>query len=113
MQKSEDSSPVLLNDEELWPLEWSIFDYKPMRIGIYSSLETQMEDFSVLDNEDNTKLYNILILIYNVFQIGKAAPSDMQFNCNESFSLLSSCFSSIAITIKDNKQVSGKGRLPV
>ena len=113
MQKSEDSPPVILNDEELWRLEWSIFDYQPMRMGIYSSLETHMEDYSVLDNQDNTKLYNILILVYNIFQIGKSAPSEIKFNCNEGFSFLSQCFSSAATAIQDNKQVSEKGRLTV
>ena len=106
VQKSEDTPPENLNDEELWRLEWSIFDYEPMRIGLYSSLETYMEDFSVLDNEDTTKLYNILILIYNVIQIGKAAPPETQFNCHESFSSLTKCFGCVATTIMDNKQVS-------
>ena len=46
---SDDGSPNHLTEAESLRLEWSIFDYKPMRIGLYCSLETQMENFSVLE----------------------------------------------------------------
>jgi len=104
VQKSNESLPELLNDEALWLFEWSIFDYKPMRIGLYSSLDTYLEDFSVLDNDDNINLYNSLILIYNIIQIGKAAPHETQFNCEESFSFVSICFGAVTKAIINNKQ---------
>ena len=106
MKKTDDGPPEHLTEEESLQLEWSIFDFKPMRIGLNSSLETHLEDFSVLDTDDNRRLCDTLILIQNIIVVGtKAAPPEEQFNCQETFPFLSKCFSNITKEIIKNKQV--------
>ena len=105
VKKSDDGPQDHLTEAESLRLEWSIFDYKPMRIGLYSSLETQLENFSVLDTDDNIRLCNTLILIHNIIVVGKSLTKEMQFNIQEGFPHLSKCFDDITKAIINNKQV--------
>ena len=105
VNKTDNGPPEHFTEEESLQLEWSIFDFKPMRIGLYSSLETHLEDFSVLDTDDNRRLCDTLILIHNIIVVGKAASSEGQFNCQETFPFLSKFFSNITKAIINNKQV--------
>ena len=58
-----------INYHEILKVQLGVVGYKPMRNGIYSSLDTYMEDFSILDNDDTEKLYNLVFLINEMHEI--------------------------------------------
>ena len=105
VKKSDDLPAENLDHEESWRLEWSIVDYKPMRVGLYSSLMTHLEDFSVFDTDDSIRLCDTLTLIFNIILTGKEAPPDTPINSQEAFPALSKCFGDVTKAIMNNKQV--------